>query len=130
MDQRPLSWAAHRVREDGFWDWARRIDEAARLIDERDCAEACFALVNTMRGYQDALCDAGEHYDSDSAGWAIRMACGVRRCIESLSMARWEHDDESEQDCGGAVRAKPLSDGVLQQGKDLAIPAGEFGGNR
>lgn len=133
MEQQSLGWAAVVCRREGFWDWARRIDEARCLIDDEDCGEACFALLNTMRGYVDAFCDLGDRCDPGSTGKVLRRIASVRKCIEALCQSRWGHDDESEpsgQDCSGAVCPTSVPDGVLQQGKDFAIPQGEFGGNR
>lgn len=124
MELRPLGWAAHIVREEGFWDWARRIEDAAILIDERDCAEACFALLNSMRGYQDALCDAGGRLSVNEAYWAMLALASTRKCIETLSQARWEHDDEIEREAGASgcseVRFGPIPNGGVQQGTGFA----------
>lgn len=124
MELRPLGWAAHIVREEGFWDWARRIEDAASLIDERDCAESCFALLNSMRGYQDALCDAGGRLSVNEAYWAMLALASTRKCIETLSQARWEHDDEIERETGsagcGKLRPAAIPAGDVQQGTDFA----------
>lgn len=96
MGMRPLRDAAARMRAEGFWDWACRVEEADALIDERDCSEACLVLLSTMRGFQDGICELGNSLRPDAAQFAMHTLKGVRTCIDQLQNARWAHDENGD----------------------------------